>query len=149
MISEFKSEYRFLSNFYPCNIELDGKLWTSTEHYYAAMKNSDPAYQEGVRNLSSPAQAKKAGQLVVIREDWEQVKQDVMLKALRAKFAPGSDLAVKLLATGYKILQEGNRWNDMYWGVCLNTGVGQNHLGKLLMQVRTELRGIHEDPDQF
>ena len=61
-----------------------------------------------------------------------------MLRFLRDKFKPGSELAGKLLNTGDAELVEGNHWGDRYWGVC--DGEGQNKLGKLLMQVRGELR---------
>jgi hypothetical protein len=37
-------------------------------------------------------------------------------------------------------LVEGNRWGDQFWGVDLRTGLGENHLGKILMKVRDELR---------
>jgi predicted NAD-dependent protein-ADP-ribosyltransferase YbiA (DUF1768 family) len=44
-----------------------------------------------------------------------------------------------LLDTGDAILEEGNMWNDTFWGIDLNTGKGQNHLGRLLMERRAEL----------
>jgi hypothetical protein len=59
-----------------------------------------------------------------------------MTEIIRLKFQnPG--LKAKLLATGNQELIEGNTWGDCYWGVC--EGNGQNHLGKILMQVREEL----------
>lgn len=88
----------------------------------------------------SPAVVKAKGRQLPLRADWEQIKLDVMLRMLRMKFRRGSELAARLLATGDAELIEGNYWNDTYWGYSLQKGVGENHLGRLLMQVRSELR---------
>ncbi len=74
------------------------------------------------------------------REDWDMVKQDIMYGIIRAKFTQNPDLCDKLLATGALMLIEGNDWDDRYWGVDKHTGEGKNHLGKILMRVRNELR---------
>jgi predicted NAD-dependent protein-ADP-ribosyltransferase YbiA (DUF1768 family) len=74
-----------------------------------------------------------------VRPDWDDTKINTMLTLLRQKFALGSELAKKLLDTGNRDLVEGNTWGDTFWGVC--KGQGENMLGKLLMQVRAELRG--------
>lgn len=74
-----------------------------------------------------------------MRPDWEQVKDEIMLELVRSKF---SSVKMKrmLLATGEHELIEGNTWGDSYWGYDLVKNHGQNHLGKILMQVRQELR---------
>jgi N-glycosidase YbiA len=77
------------------------------------------------------------GKRVALRSDWEVVKVGIMEQCLRSKFA-GSELRSLLLSTGDAELVEGNTWNDRFWGVC--RGKGQNHLGKLLMRIRSELR---------
>jgi len=58
---------------------------------------------------------------------------------LRLKFTKHESLKEKLLATGDEELVEGNDWNDRVWGKV--DGVGENHLGRLLMKIRAELRG--------
>ena len=45
--------------------------------------------------------------------------------------------------TNNEELIEGNTWNDTYWGVC--NGRGQNHLGKILMKVRSLLKEAYPD----
>ena len=75
-----------------------------------------------------------------MRKDWEQVKDRIMEEIVRAKFSQNEELKEQLLATGDAQLVEGNRWNDRYWGVDIRSGVGENHLGKILMKVRSELR---------
>lgn len=84
-----------------------------------------------------PKQAKKMGRAIRLREDWEEVKDQVMYDILKSKFS-NERLRQLLLQTGNKELIENNSWNDTYWGVC--NGKGQNKLGKLLMQVREELK---------
>ena len=85
----------------------------------------------------TPGQAKRLGRKCLLRKDWEEAKDHAMLSVLRAKFA-NPELKEKLIATGDVELVEGNHWNDTYWGVC--NGIGKNMLGKLLMQVREEIK---------
>ncbi len=75
-----------------------------------------------------------------MRDDWEQIRLEVMHTILAAKFAPGTALAASLEATGTAELVEGNNWNDHFWGVCRNHG--RNWLGKTLMRVRDENRAV-------
>ena len=77
---------------------------------------------------------------VFLRPDWEEVKVGIMEEIVRAKFTQHPELAARLLATGDKVLVEGNHWGDTCWGVDTRTGQGENHLGKILMKVREELR---------
>lgn len=100
-------------------------------------------FWETVLTKLNPSEAKRLGRRVRLRSDWEQVKYDVMLDVVRAKFNQHPDLAQKLLATGDEELVEGNDWGDTYWGVC--NGRGKNMLGKILMRVRAELRGENID----
>lgn len=138
MIESFRGEFEFLSNFFVHPVTVWGKTYASTEHAYQAAKATNDADHEKVRSCSTPGQAKKMGQAITCRLDWEAVKEGVMLDCLRAKFVRGSELAQKLLDTGDKTLVEGNHWGDTYWGVC--RGKGKNRLGHLLMMVRSELR---------
>lgn len=137
-INSFTGEYRFLSNFWPATVELDGLEYRSTEHAYQAAKTTDAAQRRRIRESVKPGDAKRLGQKVTKRPDWEEVKLDVMLDVVRQKFTKHKELKEKLLATGNVILVEGNTWNDTFWGVC--RGNGQNHLGKILMKVREELK---------
>jgi len=130
------STYGAFSNFARYPIRLDNKLWPTSEHYYQAQKFTDPAYQERIRKAITPKLAATYGRNpdVQLREDWEQVKNDVMLKVLLAKFTQHETLRLLLISTGDSILCE-HTTNDNYWGDGGN-GSGANMLGKLLMQVR-------------
>ena len=139
IIKEFKGIYNFLSNFYPAKIVIDGLEYATTEHYFQSMKFLDPEIQKKIRTTPTPSLAKKLSKRYKKREDWYDISLEVMEKALRAKFSIPK-LHRMLLATDDIYLQEGNRWNDTFWGVDLKTGKGENHLGRLLMKIRAELK---------
>jgi N-glycosidase YbiA len=136
-IEEFQREYRFLSNFWPALVEFDGDIYPSVEHAYQAAKTLDLKDRKWIRESETPGIAKKRGRHVTIRSDWDSVKLSIMETLLREKFMLNASLKEKLLATGDAHLIEGNKWKDTFWGIC--NGVGQNHLGKLLMKIRAEI----------
>lgn len=138
MIAQFTGDHRWLSNFWPAAVRW-GLPFASVEHAFQAAKcicKEDMKQFQGV----GPGQAKLLGRKVQLRSDWDAVKLRVMEYLLRQKFAARTELAAKLIATGNEELIEGNTWNDRFWGVC--RGQGENHLGKLLMQIRKELSDI-------
>lgn len=147
-IYTFNGKYFFLSNFFWQEMTLPKRLWgyRSMEHYYQAMKCEDPTSRVMFKEPRLTAgQAKRRGRAIPLRPDWEEIKDDVMLTGLRRKFAPGTELAGLLLDTGDEYLEEGNVWHDNYWGNCgCNRKAcetpGYNVLGRMLMQVRDELR---------
>lgn len=136
-IDSFSGGYRFLSNFYPVKVKYEGVEYSSTEHAFQAAKTVNPSDRKKIRESGRPSDAKRLGRKVQLRTGWEAMKYDVMLDLLRQKFAK-SPLREQLLETGDATLIEGNDWGDQTWGVC--NGKGKNMLGKLLMQVRSELR---------
>lgn len=135
-IDRFDGPNRFLSNFWQATVVLDGESYPTVEHAYQAAKTTHNIERQVVRLQLTPGDAKRAGRRVTKRDDWEQVKLSVMLGLLRQKFA-NQRLAAMLAATGDAELVEGNTWGDRFWGQV--DGVGENHLGRLLMQVREEL----------
>ena len=142
MIESFQGPYRFLSNFWPVFVVLDGADYVSVEHAYQAVKTLDQAERDHIRRAGTPGEAKRCGRRATIRLDWEDIKLAVMEDLLRQKFATGTPLAQRLTATGDEQLVEGNTWGDRFWGVC--RGEGHNHLGRLLMKVRTDLDMLEE-----
>jgi ribA/ribD-fused uncharacterized protein len=153
-ITTFTGRHRFLSNFYPTLVRWDGWLYASVEHAYQAAK-FPPELRERFRNPTLKArEAKRLG-----RDkgpaDWKDRSLDVMLKLLRQKFMEPA-LKARLLETDDKELVEGNNWHDTFYGVCygmcskasmhevgedgISKPEGLNHLGKLIMQVRQEIR---------
>lgn len=137
MIDQFLRQYAFLSNFYPSQIKYGVLVYPTIEHAYQAAKTLDQGDKELIAELPTPGQAKRIGQTVELREDWAAARLHVMGWLVRLKFADPK-LRALLLSTGEVELIEGNTWGDRFWGVC--NGRGSNHLGKLLMTVRSELR---------
>ena len=136
-ILEFQGEHRWLSNFWPCRVVLDGLVFTSVEAAYVAAKTIDIPTRLKIQSLQKPGDCKREGRKLILREDWESVKIITMENLLRQKFTKGSYLANKLVLTGESLIVEGNSWGDTFWGVC--KGKGENNLGKILMQIRSEL----------
>jgi len=136
-IDSFRGDFRFLSNFWMKDVMFEGMCYPSTEHAFQAAKTRDHAKRVEIRNAKTCRDAKRMGRTVLLRDEWELVKDRVMLEVLREKFKDGFEKDA-LLATEQAELVEGNTWGDTYWGVC--KGTGKNMLGKLLMQVREELQ---------
>jgi N-glycosidase YbiA len=136
-----QGEYGCFSNFSPHGFQLDGKYWKTSEHYFQAQKFvPHQEHVEAVRLAKTPKQAAEMGRdrKRPLRKDWEKVKEDVMRKALLAKFRTHADLRETLLQTGDAPIVE-NAPGDYHWG-CGRDGSGKNRLGVLLMQIREVLR---------
>lgn len=136
-ITSFDGEYRWLSNFWYAAVSAFGRTFPTVEHAYQACKSIDPLDHQKIAWCKTPSQAKKAGKLLKKREDWDQVKLYVMEELLIQKFQHAT-MRKLLLDTGDAELIEGNTWGDTFWGVC--NGIGENHLGKLLMKIRKMIR---------
>lgn len=149
-IAGFFGEYRWLSNFWYAPMLYGTSSYPTNEHFYQAMKSMDLDYRYMVRTAKSPGEAKRLGSAagmkrsgVTLREDWEDMKDEVMRYGLYLKFSQNPMLGQKLIDTGDRLLAELNTWGDTYWGVTGDTQAqwfGGNVLGKLLMCVRTGIR---------
>lgn len=139
MIKEFQNQYRWLSNFEPVLITLDGITYSSVEHAYMSAKSDNLQWKKFCADSNNnPGNVKREGRKVKLVDNWEAIKLDVMRECVNQKFNQ-EPFTSKLLATGTQHIQEGNTWNDKFWGVCLKTGEGQNFLGQLIMKVRNSL----------
>ncbi|MFC6762810.1 NADAR family protein [Sulfitobacter porphyrae] len=128
------------SNFSPYGVAFDGRWWRTVEHYFQAMKFRDEEYRERIRNCGKPKDAKALGMTrkIPLRPDWEDVKDAIMLDAVRCKFQTHEHPRKLLLSTGDSRIAE-NAPMDAYWGIGPD-GAGLNRLGTILMQVREELQ---------
>ena len=133
-------KYGCFSNFAHYGFELDEKWWMTSEHYFQAQKFYGTEYVEIFRLLDNPMKAAKMGRNrnLPLREDWEEVKDDVMRKAVYAKFSQNIELKNILLDTDSEYIVE-NTSNDYYWG-CGTNGSGKNMLGIILMEIRDKLK---------
>ena len=145
-IREFRDENRFLSNFWPCDVLFEGKVYPSSENAYQAAKCANIEDRAKFIGISA-AEAKKLGKDIAIRADWDSVKDDIMKAIVLDKFSRNEELRDKLIATGDTRLVEGNSWDDTYWGVDLASGKGDNRLGRILMETREFVVSLAEAPE--
>jgi len=140
VIDRFTKEtgYEFLSNFHPSTVRFEGMLYPTVEHAYQASKTKDPKLRKIIASAPGPWEAKKLGKALVLREDWTEIRAGIMRQLIREKFQ-NPFLGHRLLKTGDALLIMNNKWNDRFWGIC--RGSGENWLGKILMEIREELRG--------
>ena len=139
VINSFRDKYRFLSNFYQCPFEYKGLVYPNAEAAFQAQKCLTEE-EKVLFTEYSASKAKRFGRQVQLRSDWQEVKLGLMEEIVRAKFRQNPETAKLLLSTGDRELIEGNTWHDVYWGVDIRTGEGENHLGKILMKIREELK---------
>jgi len=137
-IEQFDGEFHFLSNFHHAYLLYEGVVWPTAEHAYQAMKVHDEDQRLNIAMIAAPGEAKKYARAMNLRTDWDDVKLGIMEEVVRCKFEQNADLRAMLLCTEDIEIIEGNTWNDTFWGVC--KGVGENHLGKILMKIREELQ---------
>ena len=138
-----KEEYGWASNFERNYQIVDSVLYDSNEHYYQSEKAKDEGIKYWITTAPSPFLAMMAGRSLRPKEmvkDWDNKKLIIMKKGLKIKFN-NQELGDKLLATKDAELHE-NSPTDLFWGI-----KGQDWLGKLLMEVREELKNEKEKPE--
>jgi hypothetical protein len=140
-ITSFFGEYRWLSNFYPAEVVYDGRPYPSVENAYQAAKTLNEEERKQFETLPAN-KAKSQGKKLIIKNTWDNEKELIMYELVKQKFQR-PELKQKLIDTGDAPLVEGNRWGDMFWGVC--NGRGQNKLGMILEHIRCNLTGPCED----
>jgi ribA/ribD-fused uncharacterized protein len=146
IIGPFVGDYEFLSNFYPVPILFKGKMYPTVEHAFVASKTFDMDAQEKIRNYPAKmaGYAKTMGRGLVLRKDWEEVKEEIMQGFLIQKFYRHDPLKFLLMQTDPHLLVERNWWHDNYWGNCTCRKCanifGKNTLGKMLMSIRQNIK---------
>lgn len=141
-IYSFSFPYSFLSNFSYSPIVVDGIAYRTVEHAFQAAKTLDLKRRHVLAAIEHPGDVKRAGRALKLRDDWEDIKDDVMYECLKAKFTTHLSLKHALISTGTLHLEEGNQHGDTYWGTC--KGEGKNRLGVLLMRLRDELIALQD-----
>lgn len=139
-VKQFRGEYSFLSNMHPAPFTWEGRSYLCSEAAFQSAKCVYDSDRDQFCQMDGKT-AKRVGKKVLLRKDWMQVKVGLMKDIVTAKFQQNPELLRQLLDTGSMELQEGNTWRDTFWGVDLRSGKGENHLGRILMEVRAELGG--------
>ena len=140
----YEQEFYPLSNFSAFTLRWKGYRFDTSEaayHWEKFHATTDGAIKVSIREAPSAHEAFKIAERNRdrVRHDWATVKVDVMREILRAKVDQHEYVRRKLLATGDRELVE-KSWRDSFWGWGAYRD-GQNQLGRLWMQIRTELRG--------
>ncbi len=137
--------YGCFSNFSRHPIEIEKKIWQTSEHYFQAMKFVNTEHEEQIRNAPTPMEAARMGRerSRPLRSDWEEVKDEVMRTAIKAKVKQHDSIKNILTSTGNCILIEHTK-NDSYWADG-GDGSGKNMLGIILMEVRNSLEDYKEE----
>lgn len=142
-IREFKGEYRWLSNFFPAEIKFEAQHYPSVENAYQAAK-FNPRHERTKFELCSPYTAKKWGKKATLRSNWDEQKLPLMKSLVEQKFTNPEFAEMLSALPEYVHIMEGNNWGDTFWGAVVNPNTleweGQNHLGKIIMDIRDRLR---------
>ena len=146
IIQKFSGEHEFLSNFSPHGFKLQDIWFPTNEHFFQAMKckvGDLKSFREIV-DAPTPGKAKRIARKVPLRENWDEIKIQIMSDGLGFKFEQNPDIRQKLLDTGEAMLIEGNNWHDNFWGDCkcekCILKMGRNLLGVSLMFLRGRIR---------
>ena len=140
-VYQFRGPYWFLSNFSPSSISYMGAVWPTAEHLFQAMKSRSWHGAERILEASTPAEAKKIGRKLELRDNWDRDRKQFMLEVVVKKFRQNDLLRAELCALEGWMLIEGNDWDDQFWGRTYESPytiptMGKNYLGKILMAVR-------------
>lgn len=139
MIAEFKNEYRWLSNFALVKITLDDIVYPSVEHAYQSAKSDLVEWKEFCSDVNNLAgKVKRQSRNITLKDNWHHMKIDVMRFCLKQKFNT-EPYRTNLIQTGDMFIQEGNYRGDKFYGVCLQSNMGLNNLGILIMEIRKDL----------
>ena len=134
-IDSFRGKYFWLSNYFLSPVEFEKKWYPSVEHAYQAAKTIDKNIRKKIQRMTAN-EARLFGQTIPLIDNWNFIRIPIMFSLCKQKFMKHKDLQIKLKETENAELIEGNDYNDIFWGIC--NGIGENHLGKVLMQVRDD-----------
>ena len=134
-----KAPYGFLNNYAPARFFIFNEWWNNVEQAYQSQKTDVKEEIDLIRNAETANQARELGQKVTIRSNWEYIKRDVMKQCVLQKFLQHPNLRIRLMNTGNEKIEEDSPI-DWFWGVG-SDGTGQNHMGKILVEVREMLKG--------
>ena len=138
-IPYYETSNTVFSNFSPHTVEYKGVNYMTSEHAFHAAKFADQKIIDEIIAARSPVEAFQLGKKykAVRRSDWNEIKIGVMREILAAKLAQHTEVREALLATEDEEIIEDSPV-DAFWGNAPD-GTGQNHVGKIWMQLRSEL----------
>lgn len=135
-----------LSNLYPRPVTVDGVEYRTAEHAIKAAEALRPEVRDWLASAPTAELAALAGGVLPASETapgWNDRRLAVMRTILAAKFRQHADLRDLLLSTGEATIVELAPDDDpvnRFWSRVAGSGAGENWLGRLLMDLRAELR---------
>ena len=156
-------EYGCFSNWYHAEFDYAGRHYVNSEQfmmYHKVLMFHKYELADQIIQTSDPAKCKKiAGQKFpeFDSELWEKTCVAIVKRGVKAKFAQNKDILKTLLNTGNALLAECSPY-DKKWGIGIDINDpqrfvianwrGKNLLGRILMEVREELRQeLQNSPD--
>lgn len=138
----YPREFYPFCNFASFQVEWRGRLWPTSEHAYQAAHFFDtaPDLAEVIFNVRSAHEAFKIAKANGGKapENWEDIKEEIMLDICRNKLRQHEYVQQKLLETGEAPIVEDSP-TDSFWGWGADRK-GRNALGRIWMRLRDELR---------
>jgi predicted NAD-dependent protein-ADP-ribosyltransferase YbiA (DUF1768 family) len=141
----FRGDRYYLSNFYPCSVTIGTRTYDNAEAAFQSYKNdTDKDKFLGLKGQEAKSLGMRV-KLKLSKAEWNKYRLVAMEEVLIAKFTQHPDLAKKLKAE-VGLIAENNTWGDDYWGTV--NGIGENHLGIILMKIRDHLIAIDDNHDE-
>ena len=138
-IHGFQSQDRWLSNMWPVEFVINGVKFASVENAYQASKLfGQRELVEKFARMPALEAKREIKKLDITTPGFHDKKLRFMKMFLVKKFQE-PHLREKLFLTGNVHIEETNDWGDTFFGCCPQ-GIGQNYLGRLIMEVREEIR---------
>ena len=128
-----------LSNFYPCELYINGKYFSSSEAAYQhrkAIEHDDECTADLIQSAVNAAEAKRLSHNIEVDPSWYHMKSDIMMEILQTKADQCPEFRNRLVSTGTAELVEDT--SDEYWARGLRND-GENMMGTLLMLLRQKL----------
>lgn len=145
MINSYTKIYRFLTNYWPCKVMLDGVEYPAVEHAFHAAKTTDPEDREFLLGVTAK-RANEVSKEIPLPPGWDETRLKVMWNLSLQKYSSkNQELLDNLLGTGDEEILIGNIWHEKFWGYDFIRKQGENILGKMLVKIRDYRRKNIED----
>lgn len=137
-VKSFDGEFDFLNMFYNCKVIVGKFTYLNAYSAFTASKCKNENEKRAFTRLNAIKSKKKSKRLLK-RDDWDDVKVDIMKEIQRAKFEQNPELKEKLLKIdGY--IENQVMYTDLFWGKNISQNKGKNMLGKIIMELRDEFK---------
>lgn len=136
----YEGKYYSFSNFSSHEVIFLGKRYKTAEHCYQSQKFTDAGIKAEIESTPSSFLAKKVSHSHddKKRKDWENVKMDIMKQIITEKVKQYEEIKELLLETGDTEIIDNTPF-DYYWAIG-EDGTGKNMIGKILMDIRKEIK---------